>query len=608
MHAHDESNQENKQPNLLPAATAPGSRHSPSFVDNRPEAAAQRHLHGAINDSPRVQQQQTRQAAIDTIPRQAQVAQRQAIAGKAATEQPGPKKANQTGLPDQLKAGVESLAGHSLDDVRVHYNSDKPARLQAHAYAQGTDIHLAPGQEQHLPHEAWHVVQQKQGRVQPTRQLKGKVSVNDDAGLEQEADVMGAKALQLAGRKLSGPAVVGASTESGGAQRAQQAPLPAGRASVVAQMVWNVAETTRQKSELDAGNFFPGGANGSALHHIISRDSMKKLSRALALAQENDVAEAVAFWQTARGAMNQATRVQSNGLRAKMLENMPLNLSYGPNNPLNDPGSGFDPDTVPAAEGEEGERELAPVSAQLVIINDIIQNNPVEVLGSEESGDLWTQANTALQAAIVAHDNAGQLNAPEMEQWLDNEDGRFFRKGLYKYADGAAGADKFQHTPIPALAGIGMRAPDAAIDEALDEETEDEFATWSYATTANLTHFLARHTYEYFTFADEDIKLVNTFWPEGTTVENIIEYATTALLYGDSYVTDLHENKDEDEDLPEFIGIKNTRVPGVPTPVYLMFGVEDKGANVYEIDLRTLAPDGNVDAYTAASLEQIRDG
>ena len=45
-----------------------------------------------------------------------------------------------------------------MDDVNVHYNSNKPAQLQAHAYAQGTDIHLGPGQEKHLPHEAWHVV------------------------------------------------------------------------------------------------------------------------------------------------------------------------------------------------------------------------------------------------------------------------------------------------------------------------------------------------------------------------------------------------------------------------------------------------------------------
>ena len=101
---------------------------------------------------------------------------------------------NTTGMPDDLKKGVENLSGHDMSDVKVHYNSDKPAQLQAHAYAQGTDIHIAPGQEKHLPHEAWHVVQQKQGRVEPTKQMKSKININDDPALEKEADVMGAKA------------------------------------------------------------------------------------------------------------------------------------------------------------------------------------------------------------------------------------------------------------------------------------------------------------------------------------------------------------------------------------------------------------------------------
>lgn len=100
------------------------------------------------------------------------------------------EKENKTGLPDDLKAGVEALSGFSMDDVRVHYNSSKPAQLQALAYTQGTEIHVGPGQEKHLPHEAWHVVQQMQGRVQPTVQMKG-VQINDDEGLEREADVMG---------------------------------------------------------------------------------------------------------------------------------------------------------------------------------------------------------------------------------------------------------------------------------------------------------------------------------------------------------------------------------------------------------------------------------
>jgi hypothetical protein len=36
-------------------------------------------------------------------------------------------KRNQTGLPDQLKTGIESLSGMSMDSVKVHYNSTKPA-------------------------------------------------------------------------------------------------------------------------------------------------------------------------------------------------------------------------------------------------------------------------------------------------------------------------------------------------------------------------------------------------------------------------------------------------------------------------------------------------
>lgn len=107
------------------------------------------------------------------------------------------QKANKTGLPHQLKSGIEQLSGYSMDDVKVHYNSSKPTQLQAHTYAKGSEIYLASGQEEHLAHEAWHVVQQKQGRVNPTLQLKGGVAINDNQNLEKEADLMGAKANSL---------------------------------------------------------------------------------------------------------------------------------------------------------------------------------------------------------------------------------------------------------------------------------------------------------------------------------------------------------------------------------------------------------------------------
>jgi len=100
------------------------------------------------------------------------------------------------GMPGGLRAGIEQLSGADMSGVRVHYNSSAPAQLNAHAYAQGSDIHLANGQEKHLPHEAWHVAQQQQGRVKPTMDVGG-TPVNDDPALEKEADVMGAKATQM---------------------------------------------------------------------------------------------------------------------------------------------------------------------------------------------------------------------------------------------------------------------------------------------------------------------------------------------------------------------------------------------------------------------------
>ena len=165
-------------------ASNPGVLQQKAFADsvrNGPQVVAQRQRMKSLFGAP-VQRRE-----MEELPGEP---------GTAPLTAPGPQP-NNTGLPDGLKSGVESLSGMSLDDVKVHYNSSRPARLDALAYAQGRDIHVAPGQERHLPHEAWHVVQQAQGRVQPTMQLKSGLAVNDEAGLEHEADVMGAKALQM---------------------------------------------------------------------------------------------------------------------------------------------------------------------------------------------------------------------------------------------------------------------------------------------------------------------------------------------------------------------------------------------------------------------------
>lgn len=157
-----------------PASFTAGKSSEAGFQDNRPEASVLQR---------QIQTIQQRPSPSETSDSENTEALPDAVS-------PG-------GLPLQLKTGIETLSGFSMDDVKVHYNSSKPAQLQALAYAQGTDIHVASGQEKHLPHEAWHVVQQKQGRVRPTLHLKSQTPVNDDAGLEAEADRMGAMALQL---------------------------------------------------------------------------------------------------------------------------------------------------------------------------------------------------------------------------------------------------------------------------------------------------------------------------------------------------------------------------------------------------------------------------
>ncbi|MDO8342875.1 MAG: DUF4157 domain-containing protein [Cellvibrio sp.] len=193
-----------------------------TFSDNRESVAASLSLQAMMTNSPQQQKlkataqmmanspaQQRLNTTAPTFANKPEPLQRmeneESLQGKFETESDPAQlevaaetpRLNNTGLPDNLKAGIENLSGMSMDHVKVHYNSDKPAQLQAHAYAQGSEIHVAPGQEQHLPHEAWHVVQQAQGRVRPTVQMKGGVEVNDDMGLESEADLMGGRVVQM---------------------------------------------------------------------------------------------------------------------------------------------------------------------------------------------------------------------------------------------------------------------------------------------------------------------------------------------------------------------------------------------------------------------------
>lgn len=142
----------------------------------------------------------------------------------------GPGSAGSGGapLPEDVRAKMERSFGANFSAVRVH-ESASADQLGALAYARGADLHFAPGHYQPhdargqelLGHELAHVVQQSQGRVAATTQAKG-VALNDDPGLEREADVMGERAARGAPVSAqSAPVSVAPITAAAGAVQRQ---------------------------------------------------------------------------------------------------------------------------------------------------------------------------------------------------------------------------------------------------------------------------------------------------------------------------------------------------------------------------------------------------
>jgi len=113
------------------------------------------------------------------------------------------ESSNSTGMPDAVKSKMEGAFNTDFSDVKIHTNSEQSKQLGALAFTQGSNVHFASNQynpntqggQELLGHELTHVVQQRQGRVQPTKQGKG-MSINDSPALENEADVMGKQAAQ----------------------------------------------------------------------------------------------------------------------------------------------------------------------------------------------------------------------------------------------------------------------------------------------------------------------------------------------------------------------------------------------------------------------------
>ncbi len=103
-------------------------------------------------------------------------------------------------LPAPLQNKMEGAFGTDFSDVRVHADSAQPQQVGALAFTRGSDVAFAPGMyspdtpagQELIGHELTHVVQQASGRVADP--AAGESPVNDDPGLEHDADQLGARA------------------------------------------------------------------------------------------------------------------------------------------------------------------------------------------------------------------------------------------------------------------------------------------------------------------------------------------------------------------------------------------------------------------------------
>lgn len=199
--------------------TMANSQKDTSMQDNRPIAITQAKVIEGIQNSPKMlAQRKTKEAIFDNQPAQRALEEEDLMQGKFENQpiqraleeedlmqgkfdnsSPSPiQQKAENGLPGDINQKLESTLGMDFSGVNIHTNSDQATQMSALAYAQGNDVHFAPGQfkpntsegQKLIGHEFAHVVQQAEGRVKPTAEVNG-MPVNDNKGLEGEADKMG---------------------------------------------------------------------------------------------------------------------------------------------------------------------------------------------------------------------------------------------------------------------------------------------------------------------------------------------------------------------------------------------------------------------------------
>jgi hypothetical protein len=411
-------------------------------------------------------------------------------------------------LPSGLQDRIESLSGVTMEGVWLYRDSPLPAKIGALAFAEGSTIHLGPGQEAHLAHEAWHVAQQRRGMVAPTRYVRGR-AINDDPVLEREAETMGARA--QAGIPRARP---------DGLRRALHT-------APVLQGVFPDAYNAQRRKEQSIS------ASAVQMDHIVADVTLGVFAQTLATL--GGVADAPSRWEVTREARDglrerlaKLHRMKEFGLGSEgQLVNLPANVVPGRQGQIQGADDRFDPQVAFAERGARGQnlhetalsRSLRPMDVAIRQLNQIVDKDALPATPSaRKDAKRYDRTTDELFASLLQPITAGldaMVGATEPvydpKVWYAY-DGGWVKKRSAEWLASTANMG-YGLTPLPAHAPwnhqfaftvrtlVMQGTHPAVVDVDVDVDINVPTVTW--------THVYARHYLPTFQHVVED---VNTFW------------------------------------------------------------------------------------------------
>ncbi len=388
-------------------------------------------------------------------------------------------------------------------------------------------------------------------------------------------------------------------------------PLPSSAAVDPDRNKWAVLPVTNGKARYAAA--FPEGWKNGALHHKISKEKLSSIGEQLTPAcNSQDPALQLAgrtFWylccHLAGSEIYSAVLASGQGAAnpKRMLWNLPIMFSLGPENPATDPGMNFDPDTEPVPD-RNGIRRMDAVSVLLKQVEDIWDAASDANHGQGVyNAAMWTGMTSCLvRAAALANEQDDRedrlLYRPKYEQWLfDHETKQTIRKGLVVFPQTPAGTAIFRaaRNGAPAIAAYKGNAT-----VVFSCQVNSTYNGAPMQFTLNITqdvvhHICVRHTTRFFDFTDATgrPRPINTMWQNINTLADATALAARLMPFIAQIC--VREMQRSNKDLNDWDGqpFELGMEQAGPDTVYFTAQVQDVDdqAGDVTVDIVTIAPD-----------------